>query len=126
MNRKMLTMILGALLVLGFFLPYVSMGPFSASGFDIIKGGGKADRFVLLLAPIAGLLLIAGAVNSEKYMPSRGMLALLALVGVVYLVVRFMMDSKGGGMGELFKMLGVGYWIALASSIVLLVYNPKS
>lgn len=123
MNRKMLTMILGALLVVGFFLPYLSMGPFSASGFEIIKGAGKADKYILLLSPIAGLLLLIGAANSENYIPSRGILVLLALAGVLYLIIRSLIE--GGDIGQLFKMLGIGYWLSLASALVLAVYNPK-
>ncbi|MBL7749567.1 MAG: hypothetical protein JNM19_19165 [Chitinophagaceae bacterium] len=125
MNRKMLTMILGALLVVGFFLPYLSMGPFSISGFELIKSPGKADKYVLLLSPIAGLLLLAGAANSEKYIPSRGILVILALVGVLYLIIRSLIEGKSGAGAELFKVLGLGYWLSLASAIVLAAYNPK-
>jgi hypothetical protein len=125
MNRKILTMILGALLVLGFFLAYMSMGPFSISGFEIIKGAGKADKYVLLLSPIAGLLLLAGAANGEKYIPSRGILVIMALAGVLYLIIRSLLEGKSGAGAEIFKYLGIGYWISLASAIVLAVYNPK-
>lgn len=40
MDRKTLTMILAAVLIGGFFLPYFKMGPFTISGFDFIKAKG--------------------------------------------------------------------------------------
>lgn len=123
MNKKMLTMILAVVLIAGFFLPYLSMGPFSASGFEIIKGAGKADKYVLLLPPIAGILLLVGALNNGNYTPSRGILAILALVGALYLIVRSLIESAP--IGQLIKMLGIGYWLTLAAAVILVVYNPK-
>lgn len=123
MNKKILTIILAVVLIAGFFLPYLSMGPFSVSGFEIIKGAGKADKYVLLLPALAGVLLLVGALNKGNYIPSRGILAILALVGALYLIVRSLIESAP--IGELIKMLGIGYWLTLAAAIVLVVYNPK-
>jgi hypothetical protein len=127
MDKKTLTIILAVVLIAGFFLPYLSSGPFSTagiSGFDFIKGGGgKADKYILLLSPIAGLLLLVGAANNGNYTPSRGVLVLLALAGVLYLVIRSLIE--GADIGQLFKMLGLGYWLSLAAALVLALYNPK-
>jgi len=126
MDRKMLTIIFAILLIAGFFLPYLSSGPFNTSGIsglDIIKGGGKADKYLLLLSPIAGLLLLVGAANNGNYTPSRGVLVLLALVGVLYLVIRSLIE--GADLGQLFKMLGLGYWLSLAAALFLTLSNSK-
>jgi hypothetical protein len=126
MDRKMLTIILAILLIAGFFLPYLSSGPFNTSGisgFDFIKGGGKADKYLLLLSPIAGLLLLVGAANNGNYTPSRGVLVLLALVGVLYLLIRSLIE--GADLGQLFKMLGLGYWLSLAAALLLTLSNSK-
>ena len=126
MDRKTVTLILAVILIAGFFLPYISTDLFSTtgvSGFELIKGGGKADKYVLLLAPIAGLLLLVGASNGENYTPSRGVLALLALIGVLYLVIRTLIE--GADIGQLIKMLGLGYWLSLAASVLLVLYNPR-
>ncbi|MBL7748439.1 MAG: hypothetical protein JNM19_13465 [Chitinophagaceae bacterium] len=123
MNKKMLTIILGALLILGFFLPYISFFGQGVSGFDLVKQGGKADVYVLLLSPIAGILLLVGALNNGKYVPSRGILVLLALIGVLYLIIRSLIE--GGPLGAMFKLLGIGYYLSLAAAVVLAIYNPK-
>ena len=126
MNRKTITLVLAAILIGAFFLPYLSFGPFKVSGLDVITGKGEADRYILALTPLAGVLLLVGALNNENYILGRPVLSLLALVGVLYLIVRTLIESKGQGIGDIFKILGVGYYLALAASLVLLVYNPKS
>ncbi len=126
MNKKMLTMILGALLVAAFFLPFYSSSPFSMSGisgFDVIQGPGKADKYVLLLSPVAGLLLLIGAANNGNYIPSRGILIFLALAGLLYLVLRPVID--GFDIGKLIQMLGIGYWLSLLAVLGLVLVNPK-
>lgn len=126
MNKKSLTLVLAILLIVGFFLPYISASLFSLkgiSGLDIVKGAGKADKYLLLLSPIAGLLLLAGAANNGNYPLSKGVLVLLALIGVLYLPIRSLID--GADLGKLFKMMGIGYWLSLASALVLAFYNPR-
>jgi len=102
------------------------------SGLDIITGGsmggnssGSADRFILLLTPIAGVLLLVGALNNEKYIPSRSVLGILALVGWIYPLIRGLMEG-GSGMSQIFKFMGIGFWLGLVAAIAVLVYNPKS
>jgi uncharacterized membrane protein YciS (DUF1049 family) len=127
MNKKTLTMILAVLLIVGFFLPYISASLFSMKGFsglDLIKGVGKADKYVLLLSPIAGLLLLAGAANNGNYILSKGVLVLLALIGVLYMPIRGLID--GVDLGKLFQSMGIGYWLSLVSCILLALYNPKN
>jgi len=127
MNKKTLTLVLAVLLIIGFFLPYVSASLFSMSGFsglDLVKGGGKADKYVLLLSPIAGLLLLAGAANNGNYILSKGVLVLLALIGVLYLPLRSLID--GADLGKLFQAMGIGYWLSLVSALLLTFYNPKN
>jgi hypothetical protein len=123
MNKKMVTMILAVVLIAGFFLPYISFLGRGISGFDMVKGGGKADVYVLALSPLAGILLLAGALNNGKYILARGILGILALVGVLYLVVRSVIE--GGDIGSMFKILGVGYWLSLVAALALVFYNPK-
>jgi hypothetical protein len=133
MNRKTITMILAVVIIGAFFLPYFSLGGlFKMSGLDIITGGsmggnssGSADRFILLLTPIAGVLLLVGALNNEKYIPSRSVLGILALVGWIYPLIRGLMEG-GSGMSQIFKFMGIGFWLGLVAAIAVLVYNPKS
>ena len=77
MDRKMLTIILAVLLIAGFFLPYFSYaGRGGSSGLDFITAkGGNWQKYLFLLFPLSGLLLLIGALNNENYMLSRGLLA---------------------------------------------------
>lgn len=70
MDRKTLSIILGVALIASFFLPYLNVaGILKVSGLDIVTGKGmmgeeakgSIDRFLLLLAPLAGILLLVGA-----------------------------------------------------------------
>ncbi len=123
MNKKIVTIVLAALLIVGFFLPYMSFMGHGISGFELVKGGGKADVYILALSPLAGILLLVGALNNGNYIIPRGILAVLALVGVLYLVVRSLIE--GAPFGDLFSLLGIGYYLSLAAAVVLAVYNPK-
>lgn len=120
-------MILAIVLIAGFFLPYFAASAFSTSGisgFDFIKTpGGKADKYILLLSPLAGLLLLIGAASAKPIL-SRGVLVLLAVIGVLYLPIRSLID--GADFGLLIKMLGLGYWLSLVAALLLAFANPKN
>jgi hypothetical protein len=132
MNRKTITIVLAVIIIASFFLPYFNMaGLFKMSGLDIISGGGmdgskgSPDRFLMLLAPLGGVLLLVGALNNEKYIPSRMVLGVLALLGVIYPLIRGVIEG-GEGLSQVFKFLGIGFWLGLVASVAVLVYNPKS
>jgi hypothetical protein len=125
MNRKTITMILAVVILAAFFLPYMSFFGQSISAFQIVKGGGKADVYIMVLAPVAAILLLVGALNNEKYTPSRSVLGILALVGWIYPIIRMFID--GGSMaGQVFKILGIGFWLGLVAALAVILYNPKS
>jgi hypothetical protein len=127
MNKKTISLILGGLLILAFFLPYINVaGLFKISGFDIVAGGkdmsgekGSLERFVLLLAPLAGVLLILGGINGDKSILPRPVLGILALAGTLYPIIRGLMESKGEGMSQILSFLGIGFWISLIASIAI-------
>jgi hypothetical protein len=133
MDKKTLSIILGIILIASFFLPYLNLaGLFKVSAFDIIKGGGvmegrsskgSPDKYIMLLTPIAGVLLLIGALNNN-FILGRVLLGILALVGILYPVTRMLIDSGGEGIGEIFGFLGIGFWLALVAGIVVIAYNP--
>jgi len=134
MDRKTLSILLGVALIASFFLPYLNVaGILKVSGLDIVTGKGmmgeeakgSIDRFLLLLAPLAGILLLVGAFNNENYILGRPVLGILALAGLLYPIIRGVIEGGGKGMGEIFKFMGLGFWLGLAAAIVLLAYNPK-
>jgi hypothetical protein len=135
MNKKIITIVLAAVIIGAFFLPYFNLGGlFKMSGLDLVTGkgmgegesSGSADRYVMLLAPLAGLLLLAGALSNNKYILGRPFLGFLALAGVLYPIIRTLIEGKGEGMGQMFKFMGIGFWLGLVAALAVLVYNPKS
>lgn len=128
MDRKTLTIILAVALLGSFFLPYYSYGGKGASGLDIVTAkGGDWQKYIFLIFPICGLLLLLGALNNN-YVLGRGLLAVLPLLALLYIIfinplingVKFEYIFKAIG-----KMYGVGLWITIVTSLVLAFYNPK-
>jgi hypothetical protein len=124
MDKKMLTIILAVVLIGSFFLPYYG----KTSGFDGISGAGDWQKYIWLLIPLSGMLLLIGALNNGNYILGRGLLSWLPLLTLLYfLIVNPLV--KGAAIGDIFKMLGKGYgiglWATIAASLVLAFYNPK-
>ena len=67
MNRKMYSIILGAILLIGFFLPYFSFFGMNVSGLKMATAeGGDWKQYLLFLIPLSGLMLLVGGVNNGK------------------------------------------------------------
>jgi hypothetical protein len=126
MNKKMLSIVLGAVLVGCFFLPYFSFFGMGISGFDtVFKGGadGSWEKYVLLLIPISGVMLLVGALNNGNYIGGRAIWCWLPLLTVLFWIIRLVVE--GAPFGDLFKLFGVGFYITIAAAIVAAFYNPK-
>ena len=129
----MLTIILAVVLIGCFFLPFYSFFGASISGYDLVFAGNKGgkeewDKYVLLLIPLSGVLLLIGALNNGNYIGGRGIWTWLPLLAVLYLIIGAPL-VHGAAIGDIFKMIGKGYgiglWITIAASLVLAFYNPK-
>lgn len=128
MNRKILTLLLSVALIASFFLPLSSVG--SSSAFDIVQlptyGSGievMLNKYLWLLIPVAGLILLIGALNNGNYAGGRGLWAVLPLLVVLYMIVKPVID--GVKIETLPKSFGIGFWVMIAASLVLAVYHPK-
>lgn len=133
----------GVALVVGFFLPFISMGPIRCSGLDLAKigmGSNPAAEMmedmgeessggpivwqlaILVLIPLAGLV---GAIAHKKRI-------YLACGAVPILIFAYYMISgggdAGGGMGEggILKVMGAGAWLCLIASIGMLCTAGKA
>ena len=138
----------GVALVVGFFLPFISMGPISCSGLDLAKigmGSNPAAEMmedmgeesssgpivwqlaILVLIPLAGLV---GAIAHKKSI-------YLACGAVPILIFAYYMISgggdAGGGMGEggigeggILKVMGAGAWLCLIAAIGMLCTAGKA
>lgn len=126
MDKKTLTMILAVVLIGAFFLPYVSYGGRGASGFDIIKAPvGDWQKYIALLIPVSGVLLLVGALNNGNYPLGRNLLCWLPLLTVIYILVIEPVLINKIAFGDVIKITGVGLWVSFAASLVLAFYNPK-
>jgi hypothetical protein len=125
MDKKMLTIILAIVLIAAFFLDWGS----GLSGFDLVKSKyGNWQKYVPIIIPLAGLLLLIGALNNGNYPLGRNLLCWLPLLTVLYMIIiRPLID--GVAIGDIFKMLGkgwgIGWWVTVVTSLVLAVYNPR-
>lgn len=125
MDKKMLTIILAVVLIACFFLDWGG----GVSAFDVVKSKyGNWQKYIPLIIPISGVLLLIGAVNNGNYPLGRNTLCWLPLLTVLYLIIiKPLID--GAAIGDVFKMLGkgwgIGWWLTIGASLVLALYNPK-
>jgi hypothetical protein len=125
MDKKMLSIILAVVLIGCFFLAYLSIMGLGFSGYDyVFKMPGNWEKYVLLLIPVSGVMLLIGALNNGNYIGGRTIWTWLPLLTIVYFLVRMVIE--GAPIGDLFKVIGIGLWISLAASLVLAFYNPKA
>jgi len=133
MEKKTVTTFLALLLILAFFLPYISTGFFQVSGFKLIFGKGglltSGQLWITLLVPLGAILVLAGALGSNHSLKS-GIVFWMPLVGILYLGVRmFILMNKAAdsqfGIGNSLSVMGYGYWLTLATSIGLLLNNSR-
>jgi hypothetical protein len=134
MDKKIVTIVLAILLIGCFFLAYYSFGGYSISGYDLVFKGGPAggkgewDKYLLLLIPLSGVMLLVGALNNGNYIGGRGIWAWLPLLAVLYLIFGAPL-IHGEKIGDIFKVIGkaygIGLWGTIAASLVLAFYNPK-
>ena len=122
----MLTIILAVLLIAGYFLAWYA----GFSGFDMVKmKGGDWNKYITLIFPLVGLLLLIGAANNGNYPLGRNLLAWLPLLAVIWLFLLqpVLMDKQSFSavLKSLGKGWGVGLWITIVTSFILAFYNPR-
>lgn len=137
----------GVALVVGFFLPFISMGPISCSGLDLAKigmGSNPAAEMmedmgeessdgpivwqlaILVLIPLAGLV---GAIAHKK--PIYLVCGAVPILIFAYYMISGGGDA-GGGMGEIMeegdilKVMGAGAWLCLIAAIGMLCTAGKA
>lgn len=124
MFRRMLLGLCGVVLVLGFFLPWVTAGTalelsglgLAISGGEMVQAVSGGGRFLLFLAPLMGGVLIAGAFTGHRATPWVGILGsgALLLFGIIH-VISFFLSSTG-----------VGLWLVVFAALFTLVVGSLS
>jgi len=115
MKKNNIARVCGVLIVIAYFLPWMSMMFASITGFTIGKmaitkiaeGGGTLWALPSLLFVVLG---IASAVVNNK----RGHLA--SGVYVLLIVIWILVDMAGGTRGSFFEVIGIGLWITLVAA----------
>lgn len=121
MGTKKILVIVGAVaLVISFFLPYLSVFGFGVSLFDTISMAFSAGMSLIptILAILTGVLAIVALVFVFTGKPYSRMAQYAGVLGVV---VSLWNVVTSGDIGMIFGLLGIGYWIFLVASIVLIV-----
>ena len=113
---KNIARVCGVLIVIAYFLPWMSVVFASISGFTIGKmaitkigeGGGAVWTYASLLFVVLGIA--SAAVNNK-----RGHLA--SGVYVLLIVNWILIEMAGGPSGSFFEVVGIGLWITLVAAI---------
>ncbi len=128
MNRKIITIILAIAIIAGFFLPLSSAG--SGSAFDSVQAAYPVSgveailmKYLWILVPVSGLILLVCALNNEQYVPARFLWAILPFLALAYIIVRPV--TEGMDIGDMVKTFGIGLWVMLGGALLLAVYHPK-
>ena len=133
MDKKTLTIILALALIVSFFLPLFSYGGIGLSAYKIVFGAGSsagsAVRFLWLLIPIIGIVVLFGRLGRGLSSNSDSV-SWIPLAVIVFFIVRtFIVVKTAGGahysLSEYIKTLGIGFWIALVASVLLAFYRPS-
>lgn len=133
MNSKSITIVLCIALIVAFFLPYLSNGSLSYSGWQVMFGNkevqglsnGGRSLFVSLLIPL-GALLVLLMKFFDNY-SSAGFIRWMPIVGVAYLLIMLYIQMSGeGSIGELIGFFSYGLWITIVAAIILPFVSNKS
>ncbi len=125
MKKKTLSILLSLVLFGCFFLPYF----FMQSGYDVIfksnfgivaLGWGK---YFWLLIPVSAIMLLLGA-SDGKYFIGKNTLEWIPLLTLLFIIV-WLKIKTDSSIGNLLEGMGYGFWISLATSLMLKFYNPK-
>ena len=139
-NHRMITILASVLLVIAFFMPWISVGGlFSVSAWDLLTGRFEATlpwgAYVLFLVPIAAALLLFQKLLSRSTWRLLYFIPLLAIVGLfTYAYIEYERSRSTSEDGididlslnrdftsALLDVVGLGFWLTIALSIFLFI-----
>ena len=124
-NEKNIARVCGVLIVIAYFLPWISVVFFSVSGFTIgktaitkiMEGGGNLWALASLFFVVLGIA--SAVINNKRGHRISG--------GYVFLIVIWILvDTAVNTRGSLFEVTGVGLWITLIAAIGQIVFAEKA
>jgi len=102
-------------LVVFFFFPWASIGPFSVNGFGAASSG-KGLSFLLFLVPLLGLLVLA----MRPICQTPTILKIVKLVAGGLPIAGFVLAFIDVG-GMVFQFLGLGAYLTLIAAVLIIL-----
>jgi hypothetical protein len=140
MDKKSLTIVLAVILLVAFFLPFISANGYTLSGWNIVfgkngesglfNGSGTAARslFLCLLIPLGALIVLFSAFGTNSSGENYG--RWMPLIGILYLAIMIFVNLTTGigafSFGGVIQILGYAFWITLVASLVLLFNRSRT
>lgn len=137
-NKNTLRMVLSGLIILAFFLPWfrIEMIGFSTSAFQVVKffllempdrqsdfpfyAEGYTIVACVILIPVSALIILIRSINKKTSGILLRFLPLLFFLIIVALLIYKSNDIPKGEFEQIFKLITVGAYLALISSVGLL------
>lgn len=125
-KERLLTLIPGIALLLGFFLPWITFFGMSMSGLTLVQANFKGDNMlggiIMCLLPLSGIGLIAYSLIPTENRMLRLISNILVAGILVYVVVSIVVESEGKmQLGQLFKVMAIGFYFTLAGVLLSIV-----
>ncbi len=79
-NGKMIRLVCGALILIGFFLPWLDMGVTSVNGFKLALADPRGDPSILFAVPVLGLLVALYPFNNQWFIYVGSILSIVIIL----------------------------------------------
>lgn len=138
-NHRMITILASVLLVIAFFMPWISVGGlFSVSAWDLLTGRFEESlpwqMYILFLVPIAAALLFFQKLMSRRTWRLLYFVPLLAIVGLfTYAYIQYERNRSTQAEGAdifnfnenftsaIMEIVAFGFWLTVALSLLLFI-----
>ena len=90
-NGKMIRLVCGALMLIGFFLPWLDMGVASVNGFKLALADPRGDPSILFAIPVLGLLVALYPFNNQWFVYVGSILS----IGIILTSAPVPIDAYG-------------------------------
>ena len=115
MNFKKIENLSAILMVIAFFMPWVSLGILSATGFKVASMGGAGT--LLFVIPLLAIVVLANdMLNFLDVDKSKYLTYLTAVVPLIYIIYRLIKAGSG-----FFELASIGIYLTLIASVLMIL-----